>query len=175
VLRVPATDVLGLATRVEAFAGVRADRLEHREARLAVGLFLLAEHVVVNQRRQVRQERVTPGDGFGSWDRAAAVEDREPREEGLLVRAEQVVAPVDGRTECLLARRHVSRPTSQEVKPLLESGEQRLRWEQLDPCGSEFDREWESVEANADLSKRRRVRVADGEVCFDSVQPSVSS
>ncbi len=167
VLRVPAPDLLRLAAGFEALEGVGADRLQHREARLAVGLFLLAEHVVVDQRREAGQETLVTADGLGGGERAAAGEDGEAREECLLVRAEQVVAPVDRRAERLLARGHVPWAAGEEVEALLEPGEQRLRREQLGARGRELDRERESVEADADLGDRGRVRVGDGEVGLD--------
>ena len=160
----PAPDLVGFAARLEAFERVGADRLEHREARLAVGLFLLAEHVAVDQRREARQEVVAAADGLGGVERAAAVEDGEAREERLLVGAEQVVAPVDRRAERLLARGQVAWAAGEEVEALLEPGEQRLRREQLRAGGGELDREREAVEADADLGDRGRVRVRDGEV-----------
>ena len=52
-----APDLVGLAAGLEALEGVGADRLEHREARLAIGLFLLAEQVVVDQGREAVRGR----------------------------------------------------------------------------------------------------------------------
>ncbi len=168
VLRVPAPDLVRLAARFEALEGVGADRLQHREARLAVGLFLLAEHVVVDERRRGRSRRPSPpqtASAAGSVQ--PPCEDGEAREERLLVGAEQVVAPVDRRAERLLARGQVAWAAGEEVEALLEPGEQRLRREQLRAGGGELDREREAVEADADLGDRGRVRVRHGEVGLD--------
>ena len=156
----PAPDLVGFATRLEALERVGADRLEHREARLAVRLFLLAEHVVVDSVDRPARRPSAPQTASAAGSVQPPCEDGEAREERLLVGAEQVVAPVDRRAKRLLARRHVARAAGQQVKALLEPGEQRLRGEQLDPCGGKLDREREAVEADADLGNRRRVRVA---------------
>ena len=164
VLGVPAPDSSASPLDLQALERVRADRLQHREARLAVGLFLLAEQAVVDQRREPGEDVLAAADGLGGVERAAAGEDGEAREERLLVRAEQVVAPVDRRAERLLAGGQVARAAGEEVEALLEPREQRLRREQLRARGRELDRERQPVEADADLGDRGRVRVREGEV-----------
>jgi hypothetical protein len=73
------------AELVEPLERVRADRLEHREARLAVGLLLLAEETVVDQRRESGQETAAAADRFGCFERAPGCEHCEPREKRLVV------------------------------------------------------------------------------------------
>ena len=170
VLGVPAPDLVGLAARLEPLERVGADRLQHREARLAVGLLLLAEQAVVDQRREAGQDARAAADRLGGLERAAADEDGEPREERLLVRPEQRVAPVDRRAQRLLARGQVARAAGEQVEALLEPGEQRLRREQLRARGRQLDRERQAVEPDADLGDRRRVRARDGEVGLDRLR-----
>ena len=93
-----------------------------------------------------------------------------PREELPVLRAEQVVAPVDRRAERLLARRLVARPAGEQLEAPLEPGEQRLRREQLRARGRELDRERQAVEADADLGDRGRVRGRHGEVGLDRLR-----
>ena len=61
VLGVPVPELrFRLGALFEAGERVRADRLEHREARLAVGLLVLAEQAVVEQRRDAREGPSAP-------------------------------------------------------------------------------------------------------------------
>ena len=122
VLGVSSPDLVGLAACLESLERVRADRLEHREARLAVGLLLLAEQAVVDQRRQARQEPVAAADRLGGLERAAADEDGEAREQRLLVGAEQLVAPVDRRAQRLLALGQVARAAGEELEAAARAG-----------------------------------------------------
>ena len=89
-------------------------------------------------------------------ERRAAAEHRQPREERLLVVAEQVVAPGDRRPQRGVALVGVA-AALEEIEPLPDPLEQLLRAEQLDPRGGELDREREPVEAADQLVDGRRV------------------
>ena len=56
VLRVAIANMLRVAALVEPLDRVGPNRFEHREARFTVGLLLLAEKVVVDERRDSRQD-----------------------------------------------------------------------------------------------------------------------
>ena len=73
-----------LAVRLEPLERVRADRLEHREARLAVRLLLLASRLL-SISVAIAAQRSVAADSLGGLERAAAGEHREPGEEALLV------------------------------------------------------------------------------------------
>ena len=92
------------AALVEPRERVRADRLEHREAGLAVRLLVLPEQVVVDQRCDCRERHLAAADRLHGLESAAAGEHREPGEEAPVLWPEQVVAPVDRRPERLAAR-----------------------------------------------------------------------
>ena len=81
--------------------------------------------------------------------------------ERLLGRLEQVVAPVDRVAERALPRRQIVGAAGEQVEPLLEPAEDRLRREQLDARGRELDRERQAVEAAADPGHRGRVLVGE--------------
>ena len=80
---------------------------------------------------------------------------------------EQVVAPVDGSAQRLLARRQVPGAARQEREALLEARAHGDRRQQLDARRREFDRQWQAVETAADLGDRRRVLGGHLEVRLD--------
>ena len=67
--------------------------------------------------------------------------------------------------------RQVAGAAGEEVEPLLEPFEDRLRREQLHARGRELDREREPVEAAADPGDRRRVFVGELEAGLDRLRP----
>ena len=154
---------------------VLPDRLEQPEARLAVGAVRLPDEALVDERGEALEHlaevHLVAADGVGDLERAAAREDAEPREQGLLGRLEQVVAPVDRVAERALPRRQVVGAAGEQVEPLLEPAEDRLRREQLHARGRELDREREPVEAAADPGHRGRVLVRELEARLDRLRP----
>src|SRR5207237_3440746 len=93
---------------------------------------------------------------------AAAREDCEPGEEALLVRAEEVVAPVERRPERLLVLGGVAAAAGEEREPVPEPRQKRHGRQELRPRGGELDREREPVEAAAELGDDGRVLLAQG-------------
>ena len=102
------------ARLLEALDCVFADRLEHPVAGLA-GCGPLAQEALVEERLQ--GVRVGSGGLFGGLVGAAADEDREPREEPLLVLREEAVTPLDRRPQRLLAGICIT-IALQQVEPL---------------------------------------------------------
>ena len=94
--------------------------------------------------------RSASADLLGSLERAAASEDGETGEELLLLGREQVVAPLDRRSERLLAGIRVA-AAFEQVEPLREALEDLRRRERLRSRGGELDGERERVEAGAQL------------------------
>ena len=80
-------------------------------------------------------------DGNGGLERAAAGEDRQAREQALLVGVEELVAPADGVAKGLMACRLVARAAAQEIEALVEPLEHRLRRKELRPRRGELERE----------------------------------
>src|SRR5215831_16181019 len=97
-----------LPSLLQAFAAVFADRLERREARLAIGGAALAEEALVHQRGDGFEDIgvevfLRIADSFRGLESADTGEDGEPAEELLFGGRQQVVAPVDGAAERTLA------------------------------------------------------------------------
>ena len=170
-LGVPPAQLLELALGLETFERILTDRLEQTEARLAVGAVRLADEALVDERGETLEHlpevHLVAADGVGDLQRATAREDTEPRQQGLLGRLEQVVAPVDRVAERALPCRQVVRAAGEEVEPLLEPPQDRLRREQLHPSCRELDRERKTVEAPADPRHCGRVLVRELEARLD--------
>ena len=146
----PQSHVLPVRRLVEPLERILADRVEHAEAAAAPppNQALLDE----------RLEDVELGVAYGlrRVERKAAGEHRQPPEELLLVRLEQLVAPLDRRAQRALARRGVARGAGEERQAPVEPGEQLLRIEQREARRRELDRERKPVEPAADLADCRR-------------------
>src|SRR4051794_3913805 len=107
--------------RVEALAGVLTDRIKHLDARFSAGIVVLvvrsllrfSQKVLVDERlkdiQHIRGDaRLDPGERFGRLNGTAAGEDPELDKEVLLSIVKQVVAPINGRAQGLLAERKCS-------------------------------------------------------------------
>ena len=103
------------------------------------------------------------GDRLRSVERAAAGEDRGPRERRPLVGRQQRVAPFERRGQRALAGGRVARSRAERVQALVEPFRQLGRREQSDPGGRKLDCEREPVEAAADARDRRCVLLAERE------------
>jgi hypothetical protein len=103
----------------ESLGRVRADRFEHPHPAPRVRITAADEEVLGDQ----AVERVEPGvgDRLGRLHGRAAGEHREAREAMLLAIAEQIVAPVDGRTQRPLAGRRVSGAGAQRAERGVET------------------------------------------------------
>ena len=111
---VPVAQRVGLAPLSELLQRVLANRLEHRESDVAVEVFADPQQALFRESLQsaehVERQVVVgdPADGVGRVDRTAAGEHAEPREQRLVIRIEEVMAPVDGAAQRSLALRHVA-------------------------------------------------------------------
>ncbi len=102
-----------------------------------------------------------------------AGEDGQPAEEHRLVRLQQVVAPLQGRGQRLLARRCGVAPVAEDPEPVVEPLRDRRRAQSPEPARCELERERQPVEAEADARdvlghvlverepRRRRSRALD--------------
>src|SRR5215210_4279812 len=110
-----------LTTLFQPFERILADRLEHAEPRLAVGVFASSNQALGGERFQAIQNvdaetaRIT--DGLGGPHRPPAHEDREATEQAAFALVQEVVTPGDGVAERLLAGRQVARATCQQRQP----------------------------------------------------------
>ena len=117
-----------------------------------------------------RPSRRRVADRLCRLERETAGEDREPREQRLLVQIEQAEAPVDRGAQRPVALRGVARTAGQDRQPLVEPLQQLRRGKQLHARGGELDRERQVVETRADLRDDGAVAVQD-EVGPDRARP----
>ena len=117
---------LGAGPLGEAFGGVLADRLQQPVPRRTVKVFGLDQALVHQGGQQVQHLPVRGaayrGDRFGGLQGPAPSEDRQPVEHHPLLRAEQVVGPVDQGSQGLMARQGGTAPAGQQPEPLIEPG-----------------------------------------------------
>lgn len=91
--------------------------------------------------------------------RARRDEDSHPAEQHLLLGSEQVVAPVDERTERLLAWKRSAAPARKDLEAFVETLGEVGDAQDLHPSRGEFNRQRNAVQTTADLADCRRVRV----------------
>ena len=85
--------------------------------------------------------------------RAEASEDGQPPEELLLVRLEQLVAPLDRRAQRALPGGRVARARGEKRQAPFKPREELVRVQQRDACCGKLDREREPVEPPTDLPR----------------------
>ena len=174
---VPLARRLELAGRLEQLEPELADRLEHPEARLAVGVLRAGAAGSSRPARRAPSSSSSPKSPSRSQTASAAsrrqppTKTREAREERLLLRQQQVVAPGDRPAQRLLARGEVLRAARQQRQPLVEAAQERRRRERPHPGRRQLDRQRQAVQPDADLRHGRRVHVAEGEVGGRAARP----
>src|SRR5918912_1458338 len=108
-----------LAARPQAVQRILTNRLEHGDTWRVVALRRPEEQALGEERGEGIQYRLRGGvcrgaDRLDRIERGAACEDRQAREEPLLVRRQQFIAPVDRRAQRLLARGEIALAARQE-------------------------------------------------------------
>src|SRR5919201_1140113 len=116
-----------------------------------------AEQALVDEGGEVVERGVA--DVFGRLEGAAVRENREAREQALLGRREELVAPVDRGPQRLLALGQVARAARQQLEPPAQASLERARRQQLDARGCELDRQRQPVQPPADLLDRGAVEL----------------
>ncbi len=159
----PASVLLLLTALLQPLERVLTDCLEQGVARLTVDV-LLPEQALLDERR----ERVEVGvaDRLGRLERAATREDREPGEQGLLLHAEQAMAPVDRCPQRPLAGGRVAASLREQRETLAESLAELLGRQRPDSRGRKLDRERQAVEPLTDLGDGSPVLLGDHELIF---------
>ena len=161
----PPAGALELAGCLELLAGVLADRLEHPEARLAVGVLAEAQQqALLDERVEVFEgvaRAVRVADGRGRLEPEAADEHGQAPKQRLLALEQQVVAPGDRVAQRALALVGVQRAAGQQGQALVEAAQERLRRERAHPRCGQLDRERQAVEPAADLRDGRGVLVGE--------------
>ena len=148
-------------------ARVEADRLQQPVA-------AVADAVVGRDQRLLDQARKYVGDlapveavaGTHRLDRGqfeASGEDGQAAEEDSLVVGEQLVAPLEGRLQRLLARRRGAAACAQQPEAVVQPLRDRVRPQRAEPGCGELDREREAVEPVADANYLARVSLLESE------------
>ncbi len=100
---------------------------------------------------------------FCRLQREATGEDGEACEDGLLLRIEEIEAPIDQRAQRLLAREVGAGSARQEPEAIGEPLGDRLDGERAHARGREFESERDAVEPPTDFDECRRVLEGQGE------------
>ena len=139
-----------LATGVELFARVLADRLQHPVA--AVFLLLLQHHQRLLHQRADQVEHVERVDRLGTANRLgrgeveAADEYTEPLQQALLFVVEKVVGPVHQRAQRLLPGLQGAGAPGEQLEAVLQPDVDVGDRQQLDPRRRQFQRQRDALQ-----------------------------
>ncbi len=140
--------------RSQAIECVLPDRLQHREADIAV-VCLASNQAPADEGLQVREKAVTSaGDRARIGESGALAEDGQRAVQVPLLVGQALVAPVNRGAQRALALRQIDRALHLERKPFLERTHDLRGRQDDEPGRDELDREGESVEPAADLVDR---------------------
>jgi hypothetical protein len=136
----------------ELLPGVLPDRFQHSQSAGSVGLPTAHEQALGDE--PVERVDAGAGQGLRRLDGGAAGEHREAGEARLFVLPEERVAPVDCGAQRPLARGRITRRRAQGAERVVQAvGD--LTWRQQAAAGGgQLDREWEPVDASADVRHR---------------------
>ena len=146
-----------------------ANRLQHPDARLAVGIVAPAEKALLHERgdrlEDVARLVVTRVENGRRGVRPAAVHEHgEAGERALLVCRQKVVAPRDRRPQGLVSLVGIPCTARQEAERAVEPRADRVRREDAHARRCQLDRERQSLESRADRGHRAGVVVGEDEV-----------
>ena len=145
----PAAERERLALLGESLESVLANRLEQGETAL-----LPPNQTVLDQHADLVHRRVA--DGLGGLCREAAGEHGDSGESLLLRGVEQAEAPVEGRSQGLLARRRIAASARQQRQTRVESIEQLGKVEEPQARRGELDCERQVVEPGTERDRLLR-------------------
>ncbi len=137
-----------VAAILEAFTRERSDRLQHPEA------IVRPSHETLQDERLQRVE-VRIADFLRRREGAPTEEHRQVGEEALFDGRQEIVTPRDRRAQGDLSRIRVT-PGGEQIQPLREAFQDLWHGQCGTPCRGELDREWQIVEARAQLRDVRR-------------------
>ena len=101
------------------------------------------------------------GNHLGRIQRAAPGKHRQVRKQAFLIGIEQVVAPIDGTAQRLLAYGQIPRAASQQLQTGFQPRQHRLGGQDLDAGRGQLDGERQAIETDTDLGHRRRIVIID--------------
>ena len=154
-----------LVRRVLADGGEQVVALAvHLEQRLVREPAQQVEHLA-------RRDAAERGDLFGRGQGESADEDREPAEHRPFLAVEQLIRPVEGGAQRLVAGRRRPGAAGQHAEHVVEPPRELPDRQHPHPGGGQLDRQRQPVEARAHLSDRLPARVGDGEGRRDKARP----
>src|ERR1051326_3350746 len=141
--RVPPLDLLRLASLLQLLGGILPQRLQHAIPEGSVGLWLgLHQRLVYQLAEQVqRGARCRFRDGTGGIQRPTSTEDRQILEKRTFGFVQQVVAPVDERSQRAVPGQRVATAASQQLEALVQPRRELLHREGPQTCGGQLERE----------------------------------
>ena len=133
----------------------------------------MQEQALVDECGQRREDclSIFARDRPSRFDRERAAERAEPVEQVPLGLVQEVVAPVDGRTHGLLARRRIAATGRGRVERRSEVVEEHTRGEHARPRGDELDGERQAVDTTADLVRGTDILLVPHDVGPDRADP----
>ena len=170
-----APDLVRFPRFVEPLRRVLPDRLQQPVPRRDADLLGDRERLLDEPFEQVEDvdgvDVAVGGHELGGLEVEAAREHREAAQHRPLLVAQQVVGPVDGGPQRLVALDRRAAATGQEPEALPEPLRDLRRRQRARPGGRELDRERDAVEAPADLDDRVDVAGVDLEPGPDRARP----
>jgi hypothetical protein len=142
--------------------GILADRLEEMETEPFWSLVFHDHQRFVEQLLE-QLKYVVFFDVFGACNllgccqRPTPAKDGEPAQQLALWFRKELITPVEGRAQRLVPRRCPSTSANQESKTIVQPGRELLSAQQLEPCGCQLNREWDTVELTADVRDNRYI------------------
>jgi hypothetical protein len=146
------------ASGQQSFEGELAHRLQETEAHLAAARLVVdaEQQVALHERGEHVEGMWRRADCLGGFERAATEEDRQAREGHLLVGREERVTPGDRLAQGPVALGDVAHGRLQ-VEPALQPGQEHCRGQEARSRRRQLDRQWQTIESNAQLGDGARV------------------
>ncbi len=156
--------LLALAAHAELLESEGADRLEHAEPELPVGLCIAPQQTLAGQRGQAVKDAETrvaedilsfvdwvilPAHGCRTIRQAPSGEDRHASKQLLLVSREQVVAPANCAAHGEVPRGEILAVSGQELEWSVEPREDPLRGEHVHPGRGQLQGQGQTVQPHA--------------------------
>src|SRR3972149_4726318 len=102
--------------------------------------------------------------GLGRGKAEPAYKNRESSEQFLFGICQELVAPVERRTQRSVSRRGASASSRQQVQSVIKSRQDLLRGQHIDPRRRQFDSQWDTLQPLADLGDGRGLIFGPGEL-----------
>ena len=146
------------------FAAILPNGLQHSEARYTSFDFLFLQKALVDERCHPfdgfdAKLLVRIANGFGALHRKGAGKHAQASEKLLLGRREQAMTPIDGPPHGVLTIGKITRTRGQQLEPLAETSDQRLRGQRANSRCRQFQRHLDGWVLLDDESASRRIRI----------------